>query len=384
MPCLHACRRDCGRSLGIGADPGHPAAAQGSRSAPSPGPDPALSCLILRALLFLLFGRATIRESTSVRGQRPRTLRPCSPPPGPTVDAPRGRHRLFPHRTATDATSVPARSAMIWWCSGRWRCDPTALPACLAIDQAQWEINAEYYLIKDDDIGRWFRDRLIVVPPTAASRSACSMMASGRCAYRATLDAILCAQAARRPVSFSPLRKALMTFSQPAQSSQDRGRRPSHVGFTGGINICNEHSRAYSGETAWNDVHLRIEGPAVNALFNIFCNRLGAWVTQKFLKPQADKTVRHNGTSRLAVVPAGPDSHGAVIHRLFFTAIGRRSVQSVRIVPPTSVPMKRCLWLSKWSRNGAYGWNSSCRRARIIASRFMLDAVFMNACSKPE
>ena len=278
----------------------------------------------LGALLFLLFGRVTIREVRSARASANAKAPVPLATPGP-LDAPDVATDCFRiARVLTHSASTLGNGLVVLE-------DGDAAYRALgaAIDAAQWEINAEYYLIKDDDIGRWFRDRLI----SAANRGVkvrllydgIGSLAIGRRWTRSLRSA------GAETMSFSPLRRALVT-SPNLRNHRKIVVIDREIAFTGGINICNEHSQAHSGDTAWRDIHLRIQGPAVNALFNIFSTDW-AWVTQKFLKPQADRTQGDGSGSRVAVVPAGPDSHGAVIHRLFFTAIaGARS--SVRIVSP--------------------------------------------------
>ncbi|MBI2889475.1 MAG: cardiolipin synthase ClsB [Nitrospirae bacterium] len=56
------------------------------------------------------------------------------------------------------------------------------------------------------------------------------------------------------------------------------------VGFTGGINICDDHLDAAEGGGGWRDTHLRVEGPAVHDLQKLF---LSTWRDER--GPQLDE-----------------------------------------------------------------------------------------------
>jgi len=273
------------------------------------------------AVLFLLFGRVTIRQNPAPAPLSPgRGRDPALPAPADTSDLSATSFRIAQVVTNTLATRGNAITVLE---DG----DDTYRAMGIAIDQATTEINAEYYLIHDDAVGCWFRERLVA----AAGRGV---------KVRLLYDGIGSLGIGRhwtRPlrilggeaVSFSPLRRALVT-SPNLRNHRKIVVVDRRIAFTGGINICIEHSTQYSGANAWRDVHLQIEGPAVNDLLRIFATDW-AWVTHSYLKPMAEATVQNGSAARLAVIPAGPDSHGQTIHRLFFATItaARRKVSLI-------------------------------------------------------
>jgi cardiolipin synthase len=112
------------------------------------------------------------------------------------------------------------------------------------------------------------------------------------------------------------------------------------VGFTGGINIGDE----YRGEVEpWRDTHVRIRGPAVARLTDVFAEdwhfatKHGIPHFEPPVETSAASAVndappsfrqitgpRGNGEATVAIVRSGPDLEGPAreaIHRLFFTAI---------------------------------------------------------------
>jgi cardiolipin synthase len=109
------------------------------------------------------------------------------------------------------------------------------------------------------------------------------------------------------------------------------------VGFTGGVNVADEYRGRMRGIGEWRDTHLRIEGPASQALQRVF---LQDWyfATGEALDPSAYfPVVPESGSAMLAIVPSGPDTRTEAIHRLFFAAIASAR-ERVLITTPYFVP----------------------------------------------
>jgi cardiolipin synthase len=115
------------------------------------------------------------------------------------------------------------------------------------------------------------------------------------------------------------------------------------VGFTGGINVCDDHSRAASGDAAWRDTHLRIEGAAVQGLQATFlenwsfATRQSGWsgtlgeMRRRFFPPDEE------GDEVVQVVASGPDQEVPAIEAFVFAAFaGAR--ERLWITTPYFVP----------------------------------------------
>jgi cardiolipin synthase len=107
------------------------------------------------------------------------------------------------------------------------------------------------------------------------------------------------------------------------------------VGFTGGINIGDEF-------LPWRDVHLRVEGPAVRQLQQIF---LADW----FFTTREDLVSRAlfdgatpSGDSVTQLVQSGPDATVEAIHHLYFAAIASAR-ERVLLSTPYFVPDRAIL-----------------------------------------
>jgi cardiolipin synthase len=204
-----------------------------------------------------------------------------------------------------------------------------------AIDGARHHVHAQYYLIRNDATGAWFRDRLV-----AAARRGVTVrllldgygcFAVGR-AWRQPLR-----KAGVRVAEFLPMRSVLL---QPVNLRNHRKIVvvDGETAFTGGFNVGDEYRGQMPGVGGWRDVHLRIEGPAAAELQRVFFQDW-AFATSEPIDPREyfprDPPVR--GDAVIAIVPSGPDTRNEAIHHLFFGAIVGAE-REVMVTTPYFVP----------------------------------------------
>jgi cardiolipin synthase len=205
-----------------------------------------------------------------------------------------------------------------------------------AIDGARHHVHAQYYLIRDDATGRWFRDRLV-----AAARRGVTV--------RLLMDGFGClglGRAWKRPLikagvrlgEFLPMRSVLL---QPVNLRNHRKIMvvDGETAFTGGFNVGDEYRGGeMRGVGRWRDVQLRIEGPAAAELQRVFFQD---WIfaTSEAIEPQEyfARAASPRGDATIAIVPSGPDTRTEAIHRLFFGAIVGAE-REVAITTPYFVP----------------------------------------------
>jgi cardiolipin synthase A/B len=204
-----------------------------------------------------------------------------------------------------------------------------------AIDGARHHVHAQYYLIRDDATGRWFRDRLVAAAKRGVHvrllMDGFGCFALGR-SYRRPL-----LQAGAEVSEFLPMRSVLL---QPVNL---RNHRKIVVvdrttAFTGGLNVGDEYKGHMAGLGAWRDVHLRIRGPASGELQRVFFQDW-AFATGTFIPPEDyfPYDGAPEGTATVAIVPSGPDTRTEAIHRLFVGAIGG-ATREVAVTTPYFVP----------------------------------------------
>jgi cardiolipin synthase len=200
-----------------------------------------------------------------------------------------------------------------------------------AIGQARGHVHAEYYIFEPDRTGGHFRDALaaaarrgvdVKLLADAAGSSRLSrrflaplLEAGGRFAW---FNPVLHRRLGQRIANFRTHRKIVVVDGL--------------VGFTGGMNVCDDHSRAARGEAAWRDTHLRLEGSAVHGLQATFLENWAFATRQEGWTGSLDELRRRyfpddaGGGQPVQIVASGPDQATPAIHAVYFAAIaGARS-----------------------------------------------------------
>ena len=94
------------------------------------------------------------------------------------------------------------------------------------------------------------------------------------------------------------------------------------IGFTGGVNVSDKYIKPISDLGIWNDIHLKIEGPAVNSLHRVFIKDYYFASNEKLLlnEKYLPKTIS-KGHHTVQVVAAGPDSKHPAIMQQYISMI---------------------------------------------------------------
>jgi cardiolipin synthase len=201
-----------------------------------------------------------------------------------------------------------------------------------AIVAAQHHVHLEYYLWQPDLVGVRLRDALIEKARNGVQ-------------VRLLLDAIGSDRIHRRflkplqdagvhfawfnPIGLRRLRLKYVNFRTHRKIVVCDGR----VGFTGGINISDEHSQIHRSNEAWRDTHLRIEGEPVHRLQFIF---LEDWYFATDQAPFEDEFFpRFTATTGhwMQIVESGPDNNRHAIAKLYFAAIAGAQRQLLLATP---------------------------------------------------
>jgi cardiolipin synthase A/B len=307
-----------------------------------------LALVLLPALgapLFLLFGRdrvrlpakrkreldALVRAQVAASLEEPANAERASTPPLGSLE--RALFRVGRRLSQTCATSGNKVDVLV---------DGTATYDAIgaAIDGARHHVHAQYYLIRDDATGRWFRDRLVAAAKRGVSvrllMDGFGCFALGR-SWRRPLQ-----RAGVRVADFLPMRSVLL---QPVNLRNHRKIVvvDGETAFTGGFNVGDEYKGTMPGVGAWRDLHLRIAGPAAVDLQRVFFQDW-AFATKEPIEPREyfprDPPAR--GDATIAIVPSGPDTRNEAIHRLFFGAIVGAQ-REISITTPYFVPTESLL-----------------------------------------
>jgi cardiolipin synthase A/B len=206
-----------------------------------------------------------------------------------------------------------------------------------AIAAATNHVHCEYYIWGDDHSGKRLRDQLIE-------------RARAGVEVRVIVDGTGSSHVNRKFFKELVAAGGEVTWFNPVSLFGMRRRRPdfrSHrkivicdgrVGFMGGMNMADDETSEFSGETAWRDTHVKLVGSIVRALQRIFVED---WVySANKLLPFEEcyyPTPTGEGGDVVQIVSSGPDLGVFAIHKMYFAAINA-AVHRLWLTTPYFVP----------------------------------------------
>ena len=204
-----------------------------------------------------------------------------------------------------------------------------------AIDGAKHHIHLEYYIIDDDHIGNLIRKLLIKKVQEGVK-------------VRFIYDDVGCwslpkhfvdsmSDAGIEIYSFLPVRFPLLTNKINYRNHRKIVVVDGIIGFVGGLNIADRYLQGSEELGIWRDMHLRLEGEAVNSLQVVF---LVDWyfVSDDIVKgDEYFPTNQPDESHFVQITASGPDSDWASIMQAYFAAIASAK-SSIYISTPYFMP----------------------------------------------
>jgi len=192
-----------------------------------------------------------------------------------------------------------------------------------AVAAARHHVHVEYYIWEPGVSGTALRDALAQrAAQGVAVRVVVDQLGANQLPrhFWAPLTAAGGEVAAFNEIRLSRLRPQLLNFRTHRKLVVCDGR----IGFTGGMNVSDRHSRRVSRGAAWRDTHLGMSGEPVRKLQRVF---LEDWL---FANPAARESdlysteyfppLRTDHGPWVQVVASGPDDDRASIQRCYFAA----------------------------------------------------------------
>jgi len=109
------------------------------------------------------------------------------------------------------------------------------------------------------------------------------------------------------------------------------------IGFAGGLNIGEEYQGRRRAYAPWRDTHLRLEGPVVRQLQEVFAEDWLFSADEDLADPKYFPDIPPCGSELVQVVYSGPDQDHETIHAVFFSAVNEAQ-KSILITTPYFVP----------------------------------------------
>ena len=204
-----------------------------------------------------------------------------------------------------------------------------------AIISAHHHVHFQFYIYEADQTGRRFRDLL-----TAKAREGVQVRVLtdgvGSFGIDDFLQPLIAAGAEH--AEFLPVNPLSRHWHPNFRNHRKIVVVDGQIGFTGGVNIGDDYTGRKKRVGKWRDTHLRLEGPSVKHLQEIFAEDWHFATEQEpdehdwFIAEPAP-----HGDAMVHIVASGPDTDTQPIQRIFFTAI-TTARERVYLTTPYFVP----------------------------------------------
>jgi cardiolipin synthase A/B len=206
-----------------------------------------------------------------------------------------------------------------------------------ALKKAKHHIHIQYYIVRDDHIGREIKSVLIDRAKNGVKV---------RFLYDAvgswTLPKAYIKDLRNAGVEVAPFGPVKLPFLNNKFNFRNHRKIiviDGNIGFVGGLNIGDEYLGRNKSFGFWRDTHLMAKGEAVRSLQLIFLqdwyySTNHSFLTDEYLSPSLPLEHKHGGVQMIA---GGPDNEWSVIKDIFFSMI-TSAKESVWIASPYFVP----------------------------------------------
>ena len=217
-----------------------------------------------------------------------------------------------------------------------------------AIREAQHHVFMMSYIFRADQAGQRFRDLLAERARAGIEVKLLVDGVGGQELSKKFLKPLLAAGA--EFATFMPVFKLRPNWRPNLRNHRKILVVDDRVGFAGGLNIGEEYQGRRKRYAPWRDTHLRLEGPAVRRLQEVFAEDWLFATDDDLADTEHFIEVKPCGGQLVQVVDSGPDREHETIHAVFFTAVNEAN-KSVYITTPYFVPdpaMRLALKSAAW------------------------------------
>ncbi len=204
-----------------------------------------------------------------------------------------------------------------------------------AIQGARRHVHLMSYIYRADKAGLRFRDLLIEKSREGVETRLLVDGIGGNELKRAFLAPLL--QAGGKFGRFMPVFGARAHFRPNLRNHRKILVVDNEVGFAGGMNIGDEYQGRKRKFAPWRDTHLRLQGPAVRRLQEVFAEDWQYATGEDLADAEHFPETQRCGPDLIQVVDSGPDHDHQTIHTVFFTALNEAN-RSISITTPYFVP----------------------------------------------
>ena len=203
------------------------------------------------------------------------------------------------------------------------------------LKKAEDHIHLEYYIIRNDNIGKKIKDILIEKAKSGVE-------------VRLIFDSVGCWNLSKKYINdlkeagvqvneFCPVAIPVLSRELNYRNHRKIIVIDGKVGFLGGLNIGDEYLGCDEKLGFWRDTHIMVKGEGVYSLQNIFLKDF-QFVSGEYIKDRKYyPKLRHYGEELIQITSSGPDSDWKSIMQAYFTMISNAQ-ESIWIHTPYLVP----------------------------------------------
>jgi len=203
-----------------------------------------------------------------------------------------------------------------------------------AIERAKKYVLAEFFIVKDDDLGRQFKAVLI-----AAAKRGCQVYLLFDEVGSKDIGQSYVNELRGAGVNVSGVKSTRGWFNRFQLNFRNHRKIvvvDGQCALVGGLNVGDEYVHKSRRLTPWRDTHMEIKGPAALAVQLAFVEDW-LWATREILKLEWKPKAADSADKTILVVPSGPDDDVETCG-LFFTHAINTAKSRIWIASPYFVP----------------------------------------------
>jgi cardiolipin synthase len=203
-----------------------------------------------------------------------------------------------------------------------------------AIRAAKKHVHFQFYIFQQDQTGRRFRDLLSAKAKEGVD---VRVLTDGVGSFQIDDFIAPLIRAGGKHAEFLPVGRLRRHWHLNLRNHRKIVVVDGEVAFTGGCNIGDEYTGRKKKVGRWRDTHLRIDGPAVTHLQEVFADD---WFFAREEEPDDENwfpEVTPVGDAMVHIVASGPDTDTQPIQRIFFAAVNQAQ-ERVFLTTPYFIP----------------------------------------------
>lgn len=218
----------------------------------------------------------------------------------------------------------------------------------LTLERAEDHIHMEYYIFKDDEVGR---DVLKILERKAAAGVKVRVLVDGWGSRAITKRLRELKRAGIEAVRFFPVEFPFLSSRLNLRNHRKLVIVDGCQGFIGGLNVGDEYLSRSKKFGFWRDTFVRLQGESVHFLQTVFLSDWQFVTKENIEEAQYFPDFEQVGNELVQIATSGPDSDWETILQVYFTAMTAAD-KSIYIETPYFIPDESAMMALKTAALG--------------------------------